>query len=40
MAITMGILKKRLPISDYIDRQFVPEKIIPAPIDINKVPVK
>jgi NitT/TauT family transport system substrate-binding protein len=40
MAITMGILKKRVPMSELIDRQFVPETIVPAPIDINKIPGK
>ncbi|MDQ3109918.1 MAG: ABC transporter substrate-binding protein, partial [Bacteroidota bacterium] len=40
MAIGMGILKRKIPMSELIDRQFVPETIIPADIDIRKVPVK
>ncbi len=40
MAINMGILKRKIPMSELIDRQFVPEKIVPAAIDIRKVPVK
>lgn len=40
MAIEMGILKKRGLMSDLIDRQFVPETIKAAPIDIKKVPAK
>ncbi|MEO5642047.1 MAG: ABC transporter substrate-binding protein [Bacteroidia bacterium] len=40
MAISMGILKRKIPMSELIDRRFVPETIVPADIDINKVPVK
>ena len=40
MAISMGILKKKVLMSDLIDRRFVPETIITAPIDIKKVPAK
>lgn len=40
MAINMGILKRKIPMSELIDRSFVPEKIVPAVIDIRKVPVK
>ncbi len=40
MAITMGILKKRIPISEIVDRQFVPEVITPAAIDAGKIPGK
>lgn len=40
MALSMGVLKKKLPISDYLDRDFIPDTIIAAPIDIKKVPAK
>jgi NitT/TauT family transport system substrate-binding protein len=40
MAINMGILKRKIPMSEIIDREFVPKTIIPAAIDIRKVPVK
>jgi len=40
MAIKMGILKKRLPISDYMDRDFIPQTIVAAPIPIDKIPDK
>lgn len=40
MAITMGILKKKIPMSELINREFVPETIIPAAIDIRKIPTK
>ena len=40
MAINMGILKRKIPMSELIDRQFVPQTIVPAAIDIRKVPVK
>jgi NitT/TauT family transport system substrate-binding protein len=40
MAIGMGILKRQVAMNELIDRQFVPETITTAPIDITKVPVK
>lgn len=40
MAINMGILKRKVPMAELIDRQFVPQTIVPAVIDIRKVPVK
>jgi NitT/TauT family transport system substrate-binding protein len=40
MAIAMGILKKPVKMNELIDRQFVPEVITEAPIDIKKVPAK
>jgi NitT/TauT family transport system substrate-binding protein len=36
MAIGMGILKKKIPMSEIIDRDFVPQQIIAAPIDITR----
>jgi NitT/TauT family transport system substrate-binding protein len=38
MAIKMGILKKKIPMSEIIDREFVPETISPAAIDEKKIP--
>jgi len=38
MAIKMGVLKKRLPISEYLDRDFIPAKIVAAPIPMSKIP--
>lgn len=40
MAIAMGILKKKVLMSDLIDRRFIPEEITEAPIDIAKIPSK
>lgn len=36
MGIQLGYLKKKTPISDIIDRDFIPKEIIPAAIDANK----
>jgi NitT/TauT family transport system substrate-binding protein len=38
MGLQMGILKKRIPMSELIDRQFIPEKITPAPIADKDIP--
>lgn len=38
MARTMGFLQKDIPMSDLVDRQFVPKTIAPAAIDIAKIP--
>ena len=38
MGLKLGLLKKRIPVSDYIDPDFIPQNIEPAPIDINKIP--
>jgi NitT/TauT family transport system substrate-binding protein len=38
MGIKMGLLTKRIPMSDLIDRDFVPETIIPAAIDATRIP--
>jgi NitT/TauT family transport system substrate-binding protein len=36
--IKMGILTKRVPMNELIDRNFVPQVITPAPIDPGKIP--
>lgn len=36
MGIKMGVLSKRVPMSELIDRSFVPEDIKPAEIDMSK----
>ncbi len=38
MGIKLGYLKKPIPVSDYIDRGFIPQTIEPAPIDAAKIP--
>jgi NitT/TauT family transport system substrate-binding protein len=38
MGLKMGILKKRIPMSELIDRDFVPRLISPALIDVPSVP--
>jgi NitT/TauT family transport system substrate-binding protein len=38
MGIKMGLLTKQIPMSDFIDRDFVPKTIIPAPIDASRIP--
>lgn len=38
MGLKMGLLTKRIPMKDLIDRDFVPETIRPAPIDATKIP--
>ena len=36
--LKMGLLKKRIPINELVDRDFVPETITPAPIDADIIP--
>jgi NitT/TauT family transport system substrate-binding protein len=36
--IKMGLLTKRVPMNELIDRDYVPQVIIPAPIDAAKIP--
>jgi NitT/TauT family transport system substrate-binding protein len=36
--IKMGLLKKKIPMNELIDRDFVPQSITPAPIDAAKIP--
>ena len=36
--IKMGLLTKRVPMNELIDRNFVPRVITPAPIDAGKIP--
>jgi NitT/TauT family transport system substrate-binding protein len=36
--IKMGLLKKKIPMNELIDRDFVPQSITPAPIDATKIP--
>jgi len=36
--IKMGLLTKRVPMNELIDRNFVPQVITPAPIDPGKIP--
>jgi NitT/TauT family transport system substrate-binding protein len=38
MALKMDLLKKPLNISDLVDRDFIPEVVKPASIDIEKIP--
>jgi NitT/TauT family transport system substrate-binding protein len=38
MGLKMGLLKKRIPMTDLIDREFVPQIITPAPIDAAGIP--
>jgi len=38
MALKMGILKKHIPMSEIITRQFIPDHIEEAKIDVTKIP--
>lgn len=38
MGLKMGLLKKRIPMREIIDRDFVPQTIVPAPIDASLIP--
>jgi NitT/TauT family transport system substrate-binding protein len=38
MGLNMGLLTKRVPMSELIDRQFVPRTITPAAIDAARIP--
>lgn len=38
MGIKMGLLTKHIPVSELLDRDFIPADIIPAPIDVKKIP--
>jgi NitT/TauT family transport system substrate-binding protein len=38
MGLKMGLLTKAIPMSELIDRDFVPEVITPAPIDVLNIP--
>jgi len=38
MGLKMGLLTKRIPMQELIDRDFVPQSIIPAPIDAALIP--
>ena len=38
MGIKMGLLTKKIPMSELIDHNFIPDEITPAPIDANKIP--
>ncbi|WP_153800153.1 ABC transporter substrate-binding protein [Foetidibacter luteolus] len=38
IGLQMGLLKKKIPMSELIDRDFVPPVITPAPIDKSKIP--
>lgn len=38
MGLKMGLLTKRIPMNDLIDRDFVPKVITPASIDATKIP--
>lgn len=38
MGIKMGLLTKHVPMSELIDRDFIPNEIIPAAIDVTKIP--
>jgi len=38
MGLKMGLLTKRIPMHELIDRDFVPQVITPAPIDAAKIP--
>ena len=38
MGLGMGLLTREVPMSELIDREFVPESITPAPIDVSRIP--
>jgi len=38
MAVSMGIIKKKIPINDLLDKRFIPEIIEQAKIDNKKIP--
>ena len=38
MGLKMGLLTKEIPMNELIDRDFVPEVITPAPIDVSNIP--
>lgn len=38
MGIAMGLLTKKIPMSELIDHNFIPKEINPAPIDASKIP--
>jgi NitT/TauT family transport system substrate-binding protein len=38
MGLKIGLLTERIPMNEIIDRKFVPQEIIPAPIDAAKIP--
>jgi NitT/TauT family transport system substrate-binding protein len=38
MGLKMGLLTKRIPMQEIIDRDFVPQSITPAPIDAARIP--
>ena len=38
MGLKMGLLTKEIPMNELIDRDFVPEVIEPAPIDVADIP--
>ena len=40
MGLELGLLKKNIPVDDIIDRDFIPQTIVPAAIDVKKIPVK
>jgi NitT/TauT family transport system substrate-binding protein len=37
MGIALGVLKKRTPMSELMDKRFIPEKAVPAKIDMSKL---
>ncbi len=37
--LKLGLLTKRIPMNELIDRNYVPQVIVPAPIDAAKIPV-
>ena len=37
MGMSLGFLKKRTPMSELMDRSYIPEKIEPAKVDISKM---
>ena len=36
--LKLGLLTKKIPMGEIVDRQFVPKEITPAPIDASKIP--
>ncbi len=36
--LKLGLLTKHIPVSDYIDRDFIPQHIEEAPIDVKRIP--
>jgi len=40
IGLKLGLLTKHIPVTDFIDRDFIPQEIIPASIDLRKIAEK